>query len=50
MKEYVPRLKTLPKYVTEKEISIILETAKKDSYRNFIMLTLMLHYHLLMVK
>lgn len=31
--------KKLPKYVSKEEISIVLDNAKKDSYRNFIMLT-----------
>lgn len=33
--------KTLPKYITEKEISDILDHAKKDSYRNYVLLLTM---------
>lgn len=35
---YDTKPKTLPKYITEKEISLILDKAKKDSYRNYILL------------
>ena len=30
--------KTLPKYITEVEVSIILDKAKKDRFRNYILL------------
>ena len=35
---YNTKPKTLPKYISETEISFILDKAKKDRYRNYILL------------
>ena len=37
-KDFTSKPKTLPKYITESEVSGILDKAKKDRYRNYILL------------